>query len=234
MPLGGLGGRRSVPFPRFLADPLKSVIAGRDREDLAFPSPEGGVLRNNNFRRRALDRAATAVGLAGLTPHELRHTAASLAVAEGANVKAVQRMLGHASAAMTLDVCADLLEDNLDAVADRLDQAVTDRGADCLRTDHAGPACDAVRPPAKKQARNVGRTLHHANHAIVLGNPLAGRLTSSKHRGHCGCGPSGATRTNTRSLSDVEHSVLRLPHGAHRCPRVEPEHQSSAGPGQGR
>ena len=34
-------------------------------------------------------------------------TAASLAVSAGANVKAVQRMLGHASAAMTLDVCAD-------------------------------------------------------------------------------------------------------------------------------
>jgi integrase len=36
-----------------------------------------------------------------LTPHDLRHTAASLAISWGANVKAVQRMLGHASAAMT-------------------------------------------------------------------------------------------------------------------------------------
>lgn len=32
----------------------------------------------------------------GLTPHEMRHTAASLAISAGANVKAVQRMLGHA------------------------------------------------------------------------------------------------------------------------------------------
>jgi len=39
-----------------------------------------------------------------LTPHELRHTVASLAVSVGANIKSVQRMLGHASAAMTLDV----------------------------------------------------------------------------------------------------------------------------------
>jgi len=38
-----------------------------------------------------------------LTPHDLRHTAASLASSAGANVKAVQKMLGHASAAMTLD-----------------------------------------------------------------------------------------------------------------------------------
>nr|WP_234817875.1 tyrosine-type recombinase/integrase [Mycolicibacterium sphagni] len=37
----------------------------------------------------------------GLTPHGLRHSCASLAISAGANVKVVQRMLGHASAAMT-------------------------------------------------------------------------------------------------------------------------------------
>ncbi|MDQ1531443.1 MAG: hypothetical protein QOE37_1548 [Microbacteriaceae bacterium] len=58
-------------------------------------------------------------------PHALRHTAASLAVSAGANVKAVQRMLGHASAAMTLDVYADLFDDDLDSVADRLDEGLT-------------------------------------------------------------------------------------------------------------
>ncbi|HXH35740.1 MAG TPA: hypothetical protein VNJ54_15260 [Plantibacter sp.] len=41
----------------------------------------------------------------------------------GANVKAVQRMLGHASAAMTLATYADLFDDDLDAVADALNQA---------------------------------------------------------------------------------------------------------------
>ena len=56
-----------------------------------------------------------------LTPHELRHTAASLAVSAGANVKAVQKMLGHASAAMTLDVYSGLFDDDLDGVADRMD-----------------------------------------------------------------------------------------------------------------
>lgn len=57
-----------------------------------------------------------------ITPHDLRHTAASLAVLAGANVKAVQRMLGHASASMTLDQYADLFDTDLDAVADALDQ----------------------------------------------------------------------------------------------------------------
>jgi len=49
-------------------------------------------------------------------------------------VKAVQRMLGHASAAMTLDVYADPFDDDLDAVADRLDAGARLAAADSLRT----------------------------------------------------------------------------------------------------
>jgi hypothetical protein len=41
--------------------------------------------------------------------HDLRHTAASLAISAGASVKAVQRVLGHAKASTTLDTYADLL-----------------------------------------------------------------------------------------------------------------------------
>jgi len=62
------------------------------------------------------------IGEPGLVPHELHHTAASLAVSAGANVKAVQRMLGHASVAMTLDRYADLFDSDLDAVAEHLDE----------------------------------------------------------------------------------------------------------------
>jgi hypothetical protein len=50
-----------------------------------------------------------------------RHTAASLAVQAVANVEAVQRMLGHASAAMTLDVSADLFDDDLDLAGAGMD-----------------------------------------------------------------------------------------------------------------
>ena len=59
-----------------------------------------------------------------MTPHDLKHTAASLAVSAGANVKALQRMLGHKSAAMTLDTYADLFEDDLSSVAERLNERV--------------------------------------------------------------------------------------------------------------
>jgi integrase len=114
---------RSVPVPRSLIEELAAACARKAPSDLVFTAPQGGVLWLRNWRRRVFDPAVTAAGLGELTPHELRHTAASLAVAAGANVKAVQRMLGHASAAMTLDVYSGLFDDDLDAVADRLDAA---------------------------------------------------------------------------------------------------------------
>ena len=55
-----------------------------------------------------------------MTIHDLRHTAASLMVQSGANVKTVQRQLGHKSAAMTLDVYADLFDDDLDDLSERM------------------------------------------------------------------------------------------------------------------
>ena len=53
-----------------------------------------------------------------VTAHALRHAAASLAISAGSNPKVVQRMLGHANAATSLDVHADLFECDLDAVAE--------------------------------------------------------------------------------------------------------------------
>lgn len=115
---------RPVPFPGFLGERLAGLVADRPAGALVFSGPSGGVLRGSNFRRRVFDPAATAMGL-DVVPHDLRHTAASLAVAAGASVKGVQAMLGHKSAAMTLDIYADLWPDELDAVAGRLDEART-------------------------------------------------------------------------------------------------------------
>ena len=129
---------RSVPLPRFLVDELAIHLADRAPHDLLFTTVNGDVLRNRNARRSWFDRAVAEVGEPGLTPHELRHTAASLAISSGANVKAVQRILGHASAAMTLDIYADLFDSDLDAVADRLDE---------------------TRAAAKDQVRNRGKLM---------------------------------------------------------------------------
>jgi integrase len=113
---------RSVPVPGFLREQLAAAMAGKAPDDRLFTSRDGSVLRNGNFRRDVFDRAARSVDLAGFTPHELKHTAASLAITAGASVKAVQRMLGHASATLTLDRYGHLFGDELDSVADRLDQ----------------------------------------------------------------------------------------------------------------
>ena len=115
---------RSVPVPRSLIELLQVACDGKSGDDVVFSSPGGGVLRLGNWRHRVFDPACAAAGLVGVTPHDLRHTAASLAIASGANVKAVQRMLGHASAAMTLDIYAGLFGDDLDGVADALDALV--------------------------------------------------------------------------------------------------------------
>ncbi len=58
-----------------------------------------------------------------VVPHDLRHTAASLVVSAGANVKVLQRLLACASAAMTMHVYTDLFDDDLDSVAVALEQA---------------------------------------------------------------------------------------------------------------
>ena len=60
-----------------------------------------------------------ALGL-GITPHNLRDTAASLAIQEGAWVVDVGRLLGHESAATTLNHYAGLLPTDLEDVASRL------------------------------------------------------------------------------------------------------------------
>ncbi|KXF85745.1 hypothetical protein D092_15600 [Rhodococcus ruber Chol-4] len=114
---------RDVPLPRFLADMLAEHIAGRVDDALVFPDSRGGWMRANNVRRRWWDQAVKGSGVPdSLTPHELRHTAASLAISAGASIKAVQRMLGHSSAALTLDRYGHLFDDDLGLVADRLHQ----------------------------------------------------------------------------------------------------------------
>jgi integrase len=115
---------RSVPFPRFLSDDLRDLTLGRAGTETLF-GRAGGYLRRPDQRRGWFAAAVTKCQLVDanfprVTPHDLRHTAASLAVSAGANVKVVQRMLGHASAAMTLDVYADLFDEDLESVSTRM------------------------------------------------------------------------------------------------------------------
>ena len=58
----------------------------------------------------------------------MRHTAASLAIAHGADIKVVQQMLGHHSATMTMDTYGHLFDNRLSEVSDALDAARTSQG----------------------------------------------------------------------------------------------------------
>jgi integrase len=133
--------RREVPLPRFLVDDLAVHVAGKAPDELVFTGERGGALRAQVFQRAVLTATAEELGLSGLHPHELRHTAASLAIASGATIKVVQQMLGHKSATMTLDLYGHLYADQLDELGDRLHDAAMSaaehsRGlsADFLRT----------------------------------------------------------------------------------------------------
>lgn len=79
-------------------------------------------------------------GLPGsdIKPQLGRHTAASLAVSQGASALALRRMLGHDKPSTTLDFYADLFDDDLDDVATRLDSARTGFAADWLRNWGSG------------------------------------------------------------------------------------------------
>lgn len=107
------GKRRIVPIIEPLADLLEERCRGKASTDLVFTTPAGGVLRNQNARRDWFDPAARAAGFPDLTPHDLRHTFASVAISAGANVKALQQALGHHSAAFTLDQYGHLFPDDL-------------------------------------------------------------------------------------------------------------------------
>ena len=138
--------RREVPIPQF---PRRA--SSRDHVD-GKGARRPGVRRHpqrcspcgSATFRPQFGAAAEAIGIPDLHPHELRHTAASLAIASGADVKVVQQMLGHASATMTLDTYGHLFEDRLDEVADAMDRARTAARRTPREPGRVAPCCPSV------------------------------------------------------------------------------------------
>jgi integrase len=150
------GNARTVSLPAFVAD----LLTPGDLDGLVFPDSAGGYMRGSNVRRRWW---STAVATAQLFPrivtdtageqtvvynfklHELRHTAASLAIQAGANIKALQNMLGHESAGLTLDRYGHLYESDVEAVGVAINALLTRNcGQNVVTGADSGPALRAV------------------------------------------------------------------------------------------
>ncbi len=74
--------------------------------------------------RWQFDQAVAKLGLEGVTPHTLRHTAGSLALASGASVVTVQKLLGHRNATTTMNVYSHMLPDDFDNLSAAMDVAI--------------------------------------------------------------------------------------------------------------
>ena len=132
--------RRTVHLPRFLCDQLAAYLAERPHgpDELVSTAPQGGPVREQKFVAGIFKPAAARAGLPyRLRFHDLRHTCASLLIAQGASVKAVKAQLGHASATVTPDRYGHLFPDELQQLADRLQDAYADAITDPARTEPA-------------------------------------------------------------------------------------------------
>ena len=95
-----------MPVPQFVLDQLAVQCEGRSLDDLVFgddgttylprPKSDGGWFAGA-MKRAKVQR---------ISPHDLRHSCASIAISSGVNVLALSRMLGHKSAKVTLDTYA--------------------------------------------------------------------------------------------------------------------------------
>ena len=122
------GEPREIPIPEFLIGPLSVIVGGASRSsDLLFTSVKGAQIRYSRWRSDFFNKAAADSGLADVTPHCLRHTYAALAVQAGANVKVLQKAMGHSDIRLTLDTYGGLFGDDLDALAASMDEAATQR-----------------------------------------------------------------------------------------------------------
>lgn len=114
-------GHREVGIPALLHPVLERRVSGQPGDALVFAAPAGGHLRVRNWRRRSgFDKAVEGLGLE-VTPHDLRRTFGSLARMAGADLKFIQKAMGHESITTTARIYAHLYDDEVDRVAAALD-----------------------------------------------------------------------------------------------------------------
>lgn len=120
--------RRNVPIlTTALADELGQLVEGRDPSEFLFPGPNGDSMSIGWFRIR-FDRAVAKLGVEGVTPHTLRHTAGSLAISESPTATGVllaSKLLGHRNVTTTANIYSHMLDGDFDTLAAAMDRAAS-------------------------------------------------------------------------------------------------------------
>lgn len=115
---------RDVPMPGVLADVLAEHIDRRKPRDALFRTSRGNLIRRDYFNADILKPAILAAGVpADMTFHDLRHTFASTALAEGVPVSEVSRWLGHESITTTVDLYGHLVPEASQRARTAMDKA---------------------------------------------------------------------------------------------------------------
>lgn len=104
---------------RQLENRFRAAELWSNPDDLVFTDETGRHLAIMTFYRR-FKKIAAAIGRPDARPHDLRHTAATVAIASGADIKSVQDLLGHATASFTLNVYAHTSEKMMQDTAARV------------------------------------------------------------------------------------------------------------------
>jgi integrase len=109
-------GRRRVPITAVLRDYLleQRLRAGRQGDQLAFGRTPTLAFDAKALQERA-DKTWRKAKADRITPHECRHSFASLMIAAGVNAKALQTYMGHASVSITLDRYGHLMPGSAEA-----------------------------------------------------------------------------------------------------------------------
>lgn len=124
---------RTVPMADLALEKLwehiDTYVNSDDDSALLFPGLRGAPLRPNNWRKRQFSPAVAQAGLAPLSPHDLRHTAASFLIAEGANPWMLAEILGHRDTRMIDLVYGHLFEKDREALRQRMSRRARDASA---------------------------------------------------------------------------------------------------------